>query len=243
MRFRLLAIFADVHANDAALGAVLAAAQALGATEFVSLGDVAGYHCGLDECVAMLHDRRAVNLLGNHDSYFLGLSFPTRSETARAAIEYQRAAASPATVAWIAASVAGIDDGVLSMVHGGWRDSTDEYLYRLEPHYFQSLPERLLFSGHTHVQGIWTVGGRTYCNPGSVGQPRDGDPRTAFATWDGKRVRLHRVGYDIESFCERMSKAGFPERAFRNLRSGTRVGGGVSTVVVAGTKLYQPDDG
>lgn len=77
-------------------------------------------------------------------------------------------------------------------------------------------------SGHNHVQTIKCFGDKTYCNPGSVGQPRDGDPRAAFATWDGELFHLHRVTYDIETVGTLMEDAGFNGYYYGCLRVGAK---------------------
>ena len=120
------------------------------------------------------------------------------------------------------------------MVHGGWRDPLDEYLTTVDGAYFDTLPGRFFFSGHTHVQALIPIGnGRWYCNPGSVGQPRDGDPRAAYALFDGRTVELVRIEYDVDEIAAAMRCAGFAESMSEHLYVGTRIGGGVSRIVAA----------
>ena len=85
----------------------------------------------------------------------------------------------------------------ISMVHGGWKNPIDEYLDPSEG-YFSELSGGLFASGHTHKQCIMDYGNKVYCNPGSVGQPRDGDNRAAFATFEDGKFLLHRVSYDFK---------------------------------------------
>jgi diadenosine tetraphosphatase ApaH/serine/threonine PP2A family protein phosphatase len=112
----------------------------------------------------------------------------------------------------------------LSVVHGGWRDPIDEYVFP-STEYFFGIDGRYFSSGHTHVPCVWTDGTKTYCNPGSVGQPRDGDCRASFATWDNYEFRIHRVDYDIGAIQRAMSDAGFDAYYYENLNAGARIGG------------------
>ncbi len=117
------------------------------------------------------------------------------------------------------------------MTHGGWRDPLDEYLVPSDA-YFSDLAGGYFATGHLHVQYLWRGRDVVYCNPGSVGQPRDGDPRAAFATFDGKDFQLHRVEYDITQVEKAMLDAGFSYYYVENLAKGTRIGGKLSTVPV-----------
>jgi diadenosine tetraphosphatase ApaH/serine/threonine PP2A family protein phosphatase len=128
---------------------------------------------------------------------------------------------------WLAASPSACSVDGVSMVHGGWRDPLDEYVEASEE-YFSVLEGTRFASGHTHVQGIWPFTEKVYCNPGSVGQPRDGDPRAAFAVWADEKPVLHRVAYDIGAMCRLMAEAGFEPYFSENLYRGTRIGGGLS---------------
>jgi len=116
----------------------------------------------------------------------------------------------------------------MSFVHGGWRDPVDEYLEHVSPSYFEGLPGRWFFSGHTHVATVCACGDKVYCNPGSVGQPRDGDARAAYAVYDHGKTTLRRVAYDVDAIAREMESAGFETYYYENLYAGTRIGGGRS---------------
>ena len=90
--------------------------------------------------------------------------------------------------------------------------------------YFAGLDGTGFASGHTHMQGVWVFDPKVYCNPGSVGQPRDGDPRAAFAVWAYGQPTLCRVSYDIDATCRLMQRAGFESHVYENLRRGSRIG-------------------
>lgn len=229
----MIAIISDIHGNLAALRATLARIDALAVDEIVSLGDVAGYYPQLNECCELLREREIPNVLGNHDEYLVSGAGCPRSATADEMLQWQRAHVSPDNIAWLARSLPRIEREAISMVHGGWRDPVDEYMYRISDAYFAGQAQRWFFSGHTHVQGVVHLpSGKVYCNPGSVGQPRDGDPRAAFALFDGAEVRLERVTYDVEATIAATLAAGFGARTAENLRSGSRIGGRIDAMRV-----------
>ena len=226
----MIALISDIHGNFPALQAVLREIDELKCEAVISLGDVAGYYCMLNECIQELKDRKIVNLLGNHDHYLLSGTGCPRSHSANRCLAFQAQFFGEAQRRWLQQSPVSLTQGQASMVHGGWSDPLDEYLYELRRDYFASRLETFFFSGHTHVQVLWKSGGKSYCNPGSVGQPRDGDPRAAFALWDGSKIELRRTEYDIDWMCREMRNAQFEPHYYTNLISGTRIGGGVSTV-------------
>lgn len=110
------------------------------------------------------------------------------------------------------------------MTHGGWNDHLDEYLYSVDEHYFQNFPAKYFFSGHTHLPCKIELGEKLYCNPGSVGQPRDGDPRASFALFDNGQVHLRRVIYDIDVIACNMKSSGFNDYYYENLYYGQKIG-------------------
>lgn len=229
----MIAIIADIHGNLPALEAVLRDIDASGCEQIISLGDVAGYYCMLNECIEILRKRRIPNLMGNHDYYLLSGEGCPRSLSASRCLEYQQTQITIENRNWLAGSKESITRGDLSFVHGGWEDPIDEYLYTISREYFSGRPGRYFFSAHTHVQVACEFDGKLYCNPGSVGQPRDGDPRAAYAIFDGRSVQLKRVAYDIDSIAKEMAKAGFEPRYYQNLFTGVRIGGAASSVTIA----------
>lgn len=215
------ALIADVHGNAPALEAVLVAADAKGADRILSLGDIAGYYCELNECIALLRERRVLNVMGNHDHYLLTNTACSRSTSANVCLAYQRTSIAPEHFAWLEGSLREYREEGSWFVHGGWNDPLDEYVGNFD---FRRPPEervRLFASGHTHVQTLQRGERRTYVNPGSVGQPRDGDSRAAFAMIDDEGgVTLCRVDYDIDRIAHAMKRAGFDRRFYAGLYHG-----------------------
>lgn len=227
----MIGILSDIHGNLPALRAVFAEAKRLGCRRFLSLGDVVGYYAQPGECIDMLRAHDVVNIMGNHDHYMVeGLGCP-RSRMVSDIMQFQRCIVTADQVDWLAQSLPSLREGDIQFVHGGPEDPLDQYLYRVSP---AMLPAdvRGLFSGHTHVQVLADFDGRFYCNPGAVGQPRDGDARAAFAVLDAGEVSLHRVAYDIDETAAVMKTAGFPAHYAECLRIGAQIGGRIDRVIV-----------
>jgi diadenosine tetraphosphatase ApaH/serine/threonine PP2A family protein phosphatase len=240
-----LAVISDIHANLEALDAVLRRAHEQGATDYACLGDVVGYGADPQACVERV---RALPLLaairGNHDTMVAtGEIDPYTNQRAVIAVTWTRGVLSPQHVAWLGGlPLAQVISPRLSLVHdspvdpGSWRYITDER---------DGAPEvagqttSLCFYGHTHQPlALRRSVGRepfdeqrpllldpddTYLvNVGSVGQPRDGDPRASFGIYDDDqaRVELHRVEYDIARAQAKIRAAGLPDVLAERLQSG-----------------------
>ncbi|MBI6941198.1 metallophosphoesterase family protein [Pseudomonas putida] len=225
----MIGIISDVHGNYSALSSVLARLDALGVSRIICLGDTAGYYCQVNECCDALRERAVFSVMGNHDWYLARQQRCPRSNSANACLDYQAGVISEQNLAWLDGLALQAFEQGISLVHGGWNDPLDEYL-RPSQAYFDALPGGCFASGHTHVQYLWQGQGKVYCNPGSVGQPRDGDPRAAFATWDGEAFELHRVEYDIAQVQQAMARAGFTSYFYENLDKGTQIGGRISAI-------------
>jgi len=239
-------IIADVHANLAALRAVLDALSREGVAAILSLGDLVGYGPSPHDVVKELESRSIHSIRGNHDRYALGEdSDQIRTATAEA-VDYTRKALSPGDISFLEGLPDSemFEDRIL-LVHGSPRNR-DEYILSNEfaianYSYFRAefAGIYLCFFGHTHVPMIVGDGkvirliddGYTLklkhmmpylINPGSVGQPRDGDPEAAYAVLDlGERtVTFHRVAYDVEDTHRRVLEAGLQRHLGDRLRVG-----------------------
>jgi putative phosphoesterase len=233
-----LAVIADVHANHPALAAVLDDLPPVDA--LVCAGDIVGYGPHPAECVATLrewvtdHSVDLVAVQGNHDRAVVA-GADIGDGMAGAGVRHARAELDADAVAWLDSlpAVRTAFDGRLRVAHGHPEDP-DRYVC---PSLFdESLlaDERVLVLGHTHVQASASFeragwGGserRLVLNPGSVGQPRDGDPDAAYATLTldagaaTPEATLHRVEYDIERTVEAVEAAGLPTAAGERLRKG-----------------------
>ena len=229
----MIAILSDIHGNYPALKAVLDDVDKVGCERIISLGDVAGYYCMVNECIDALRARDVVNLLGNHDDYLVSRAVCPRSNSATRCIEFQQQVIFPENREWLASSISTLEFENVSMVHAGWNDPLDEYLHTISESYFAGKAATIFFSGHTHVQVLAKFGNKIYCNPGSVGQPRDGDPRAGYAILDRGEIALRRVEYDIDSIVAAMKVAGFDAYFYENLYRGSRIGGGTTKIAIA----------
>jgi diadenosine tetraphosphatase ApaH/serine/threonine PP2A family protein phosphatase len=227
------AILSDIHGNLEALDAVLADAASR-ADDILCLGDIVGYGADPLACIERVAERARAVVAGNHEHGVAGLlDLDWFNDRARAAAEWTRRRLDGDHLAWLATRplVAETDDATL--VHASpARPAEWDYLVSAEEGYdaFPAFATRVCFVGHSHRPGAWSVGssgreyepgateielerGRRYLvNVGSVGQPRDGDPRAAYALWDvaGRRVTIERVPYDLATARRKILGAGLP---------------------------------
>jgi predicted phosphodiesterase len=228
----MLAILADIHGNYPALRAVLDRIDQLGCRQVISLGDVAGYYAQPNECIEALRARNILNLMGNHDHYLVTGQACPRSQSANDCLDYQRKVIKQDNLEWLARSPLSERLGEISMVHGGWNDPLDEYLPDPQESYFRDRPGTIFLSAHTHVPLIRSFGDKSYANPGAVGQPRDGDARSAFAIVAGRQIHIERVAYDMDATARAMRDAGFSPYYYENLFAGVRIGAKSASVIV-----------
>lgn len=219
----MIGIISDVHGNYPALKAVLEDMDRIGCTEIISLGDVCGYYCMINECVDELRHRSIVNILGNHDSYIVNNTSCGRSNTANRCLDYQRKVLRKDNLEWIKKSVPYVKKESIWMVHGGWNDFVDEYVNDFS---FLDIKSQisLYVSGHTHIQKEVKGKYATYINPGSVGQPRDYECTAAYAIIENGNVSLRRVKYDIDAVAFAMKQAGFGTYETECLYYGCKIG-------------------
>ena len=217
----MIALISDIHGNYSALKEVFKYIDKIGIEDIYCLGDVAGYYTQINECCEELRKRNVRCIMGNHDWYLVAGSFCPRSKSVNDCIKYQRKIIRKENLDWLCSFPVFRKVSDLFMVHGGWSDPIDEYL-EPQKEYFDRLYGKIFLSGHVHVQLVKKFGTKMYCNPGSVGQPRDNDPRSAFATFDGREFHLHRVEYDIDNVGRLMAEAGFNGYYYGCLKTGSK---------------------
>ncbi len=217
----MIAIISDVHGNYEALKEVLAKIDSLNVSQIVCLGDVVGYYSQVNECCDVMRKKRIQCVMGNHDWYLVSGTPCERSKSVRDCLSYQKKIITDENREWLATFPVTLNIGGISMVHGGWKNPIDEYLEPAEE-YFEAMERSVFVSGHTHIQRIDYYKDKIYCNPGSVGQPRDGDNRAAFAVYDGGNFQLFRVPYDVKKTGILMAEAGFSSYYYGCLRDASR---------------------
>ncbi|MFC6874021.1 metallophosphoesterase family protein [Halobellus marinus] len=216
-----VAVISDIHSNKVAFDAVLDDLPDVDAV--VCAGDVVGYNPWPAECVAAVRKREIPTVMGNHDrAVSSGTAFRFNSMAA-AGVEHARDQLDDDAVAWLAdlPDARTVLDGRLKLVHGH-PDDPDRYTYPEEFSPSMLDDEDVLVMGHTHVQGHEIFDEGIVMNPGSVGQPRDSDPRAAYALvdLDDLSVEERRVGYDIDSVMEAVKEADLPDRIGERLYEG-----------------------
>jgi predicted phosphodiesterase len=237
-----VAVLSDIHSNLVALDAVLLHAGPVDA--IWHLGDVVGYGPEPDAVVARLVERNATGVRGNHDAAAIGgREIDWFNADARAAAEWTRARIAEATRTWLTALPESLAVDDITLVHGSPRDPLREYITdRLTAaENLDALATRHGLHGHTHVPVAWVAAPervvlvhahnelrlelephRTLLNPGSVGQPRDGDPRAAYLVLDleARMVTWHRVAYDVAPVQAAIRAVGLPGRLADRLAVG-----------------------
>lgn len=242
-------VLSDLHSNATALDAVLDAAKERWDVS-VCLGDVVGYGPDPNYVTAKLREMGTQTIRGNHDKAVTGL-MPTEdfNPVAKAAVDWTRAELKQEHLAWLTALPQGpVEADGIVLVHGALQDE-DEYVFTPAQALDGLLDSTasVTFFGHTHHQGGFSYRDsmlevlqirprasesfaalrietmrRYLLNPGSIGQPRDGDPRAAFAIADLEHhvVEFWRVPYDIAAVQARMRAAHLPEPLVQRLLVG-----------------------
>ena len=234
-----IGFFSDVHANLEALTAILEKCAELKCDELICLGDIVGYGANPAECVKLLRERDIPCVLGNHDEYVTTIMNPEIDQLRpeiRKSIEWTQAQLSLDDLKWLGSQpmqIQVVDDLIClhaSFARHRWSYCLDEISFKNN---FAQQPCQLAFCGHSHspLIGIDLPGQefpfvdfiRTYTVPddkkvmvnvGSVGQPRDRDPRACLVTYilESRRLELHRVPYDIETAQNKIYMARLPDR-------------------------------
>jgi diadenosine tetraphosphatase ApaH/serine/threonine PP2A family protein phosphatase len=243
-----VAAITDIHANLPALEAVLAASETAGVEEVWCLGDIVGYGVEPDACTDLVREHCSVCLSGNHDIAVLGgLDIGAFSEAAAVAVEWTRANVAESTLEFLRELEPSEERNGIGLFHASPRDPVWEYVLSGEQAEagMDANPRRIGLIGHSHValffnrpatgetgemrgaeasdgtlldldRGEWLI------NPGSVGQPRDGDPRAAWLELDTERrtAVFRRAPYEIERAAKPIVAAGLPSRLANRLYTG-----------------------
>mgnify|MGYP000885577424 FL=1 len=235
-------VFSDIHSNLTALEAVLAAAGNVDA--YWCLGDLVGYGPDPNECIALV--RELPNLMcvrGNHDAATLGeVDQNTFNHEASLAITWTKRNLNAESQEFLLSLPERLVIDDITLVHGSPRNPVWDYIMdaMTAERMFQFFDTRICLVGHTHVPAIWKetesespkglvldyqkvkILTKSILNPGSVGQPRDHDPRAAFAIFDPQESlwELRRVPYKIPEVQARIKKSGLPWRHALRLSEG-----------------------
>jgi predicted phosphodiesterase len=247
-----LAILSDIHANLPALEAVLEHVEDTGVEELWCLGDVVGYGADPDRCTELVRERCDMSLVGNHDLAVLGeLDISSFSPAAAEAVRWTQEVATPETIAFLEGLSPADTDRVVALYHASPRDPVWEYVLWPDQaaECIRVQAARISLIGHSHVALFFALPedgaggsapeqargaqagagtrlelahGRWLINPGSVGQPRDGDPRAAWLELDTDAwtATYHRVEYEIDRAAEAIERSELPEHLAKRLYVG-----------------------
>ena len=218
-----LAVLADIHSNYPALEAVL---RDIGDMEAYCLGDLVGYYPFPDQVVEAVRDRGIKCILGNHDRAVVTGDVFGFNPYAAAAVLWTRKRMRRENISYLS-SLPETRAEPFSMVHGSPRRCLEEYVTADYPEellgYFLRLAGgSILALAHTHVPMVRHLREGLLFNPGSVGQPRDHDPRAAYAILDleKRKAAIKRVSYDVEAVVEAVDRKGLPRVLGERLRGG-----------------------
>lgn len=241
------AILSDIHSNLVAFQAVLADIDSSGNVDTIwCLGDIVGYGPSPTECIRLLRERAEVCVAGNHDwAAIEKVNIDDFNSDAAAACLWTGQQLSPEDVDYLASLPTVLIEGDFTLVHGSPRGPIWEYLlstYSAQAS-FSHFDTQFCLVGHSHVALVFRAispdgecvfeelvpdsplhmsDARLIVNPGSVGQPRDGDPRASYAVYDSESriVTQHRIPYDIEATQREMLEQGLPIRLATRLSYG-----------------------
>jgi predicted phosphodiesterase len=240
-----VAIVSDIHGNRHAFEAVLEAVAASDAAELWCLGDLVGYGGDPDACVELAREHAAVCLAGNHDLAVIGkLPLEDFSRGASLSVRWTREVMSPEHLAFLSSLQPHGQEGPVGLFHASPRDPVWEYVLStlLAELCLDHQRQRICLIGHSHValsfmriEGELTSGGTRrdgseldlangewLLNPGSVGQPRDGDPRAAWLLLDLDRwtASYRRTPYDVAGAAAAIRAARLPDSLAERLEYG-----------------------
>ncbi len=240
------AVFSDVHGNLEALEAVVADAAGHDPDAYVCLGDVVGYGPDPNECIARVRALGGSVIAGNHDLAAVGAADLERfTSLARTAIEWTMTVLSDEARQFLLALPLRVETAAFLAVHGSPRDPAEEYILDLPTALavFTEGDFAVCLVGHSHIPGAFVLGrdgrvgsralppgetvrlsrtSRYIINAGSVGQPRDGDPRASYLLLDAgaRTVTLRRLRYPVGATQAKMAAQGLPEILAHRLSAG-----------------------
>jgi predicted phosphodiesterase len=227
-------IFSDIHSNLEAFEAVIAEYKKESIGEYLCLGDVVGYAADPKECIKRVMALALITVAGNHDWAAVDL-FSTEyfNQPAREAISWMRPLLDNKDKSFLKSLEPVYHNVDLALAHGTL-DHPQDFNYMTDSFIaegsFKRMQRDICFVGHTHIAGVFIQdkdgctrydesdyiqlkkGNRYIVNVGSVGQPRDGNPRAAYCVYDSQKreVRIKRIGYDIKAAREKIFAAGLP---------------------------------
>ncbi len=228
-----IAFISDIHGNITALDAVFEDLDRRGITEIYCLGDLVGYYCFFNEVIDAISKRNIPCLMGNHDFAIVhNNGVIERSKTCTRILSWQLPLLTSHSISFLKALEERKEIPVFGKqslcVHAGLVDPIDEYVFDVNSEYLRNnhFVGDILISGHTHLPSYKKFfDGKAWLNPGSVGQPRDGDNRASYLVIkENFDVEFVRIPYDYRIIVNEMRKNGFDDYITDPLIAGKKIG-------------------
>lgn len=222
-----LAVIADIHSNIQAFEAVL---QEIKAEKILCAGDLTGYYLHPGEVIGTVKEKGIDSVLGNHDRGILDWPPTGFNPFARRALEFNRERLGEKHIEYLKSLPTRrdfeLEGRMFTVVHGSPSDP-DKYVYPgdVDQAFVEKNLEQdcdILIMGHTHVPFTEKFEDTVIMNPGSVGQPRDGDPRASYAVIDTgeMEVEIERVEYEVDKVVDEVEESSLSDRLGERLRKG-----------------------
>ncbi|MCD6098564.1 metallophosphoesterase family protein [bacterium] len=228
-----IALISDIHGNIEAFEAVIEKLLSLSWDKLICLGDVVGYGANPEECTERAKELCETILLGNHEWALISDDeLASFNPYAQQGTLWTRENLPKSSIQYLTSLPRIMKNTRFVFSHSNFVNPLDFSVYITAPHqakfYIPKLEQEVFFFGHTHIPSVFTenggwkspvgsekipITGKALINPGSVGQPRDGDWRASFAIFDDAdtTIEFFRVEYDVEKSAEKIISAGLPE--------------------------------
>ena len=216
------ALISDVHSNFVALEAVLNQIDVEGVDAIICAGDIVGYNSQPNQVIDEIRRRAIQCIMGNHDeAVILPVQERTMNSLAAFAVRWTKRRLTGVNTRFLESLKQTLTFDGFAVYHGSPFDPY-EYIYedQVDERLALASSSRFTVLGHTHVPFVRRLSGATVINPGSVGQPRDGDARASYAIVEGDKIEIRRVPYDIESIVRLNVSEGLPTPLSERLRWG-----------------------
>lgn len=214
-----LALISDIHGNLEALNSVLREIKKRKIKNIYCLGDIIDYGANSNECVEVIRKNKIPAIMGNHDFTAVTLEGIEWFNTiAQKSCRITNKLLSERNKKFLLNLPKKIEIRNMFLAHGSPKDYLHEYIYPEEADYifrefFKITKKQIIAMGHTHIPFIKKFDDKLAINPGSVGQPRDGNNKASFCILDNKKLKAEiiRVDYDIKKAADKIKEIGMPK--------------------------------
>lgn len=201
-------ILGDVHGNPFALSVLLKKAKELGCEKVICTGDISGYFTGINQVIDLLRESNSIAIKGNHDVFLKNPEFCSPDKSYHSALLKTLMKINSENLDWVnrlqdSATVL-VDNKCIKVYHGGPVNLLNQYVFpdQIDLSSYDLINADLIVFGHTHLQFVVKIGGKTFINPGSTGLPRNGDFRAHGILYDTSlnHFTTYRLPYEVNEF-------------------------------------------